>query len=94
MTKVKYITVPQSIDGLDGIFGGWLVRMPCPEAPDKEFVVLVDVGTAAAAPDFLSALQKEGRKVLLGAADTFRAAAGEQLDIWANRVGCQIVKHV
>ena len=60
MTKVKYITVPQSIDGLDGIFGGWLVRMPCPEAPDKEFVVLVDVGTAAAAPDFLSALQKEG----------------------------------
>lgn len=38
-------------------------------------------------------LQHEGKKVLLGAADTFRAAAGEQLDVWAQRVGCQIVKH-
>lgn len=34
-----------------------------------------------------------GRSVLLAAADTFRAAAGEQLDIWANRVGVDIVKH-
>ena len=33
------------------------------------------------------------RSVLLAAADTFRAAAGEQLDIWANRVGVDIVKH-
>lgn len=38
-------------------------------------------------------LQSEGKKVLLGAADTFRAAASEQLDVWAKRVGCQIVKH-
>lgn len=34
-----------------------------------------------------------GKKVLLGAADTFRAAAGEQLDIWAERVGVDIIKH-
>ncbi len=34
-----------------------------------------------------------GRTVLLAAADTFRAAAGEQLDIWAARVGVDIVKH-
>ncbi len=33
------------------------------------------------------------KSVLLAAADTFRAAAGEQLDIWANRVGVDIVKH-
>lgn len=32
-----------------------------------------------------------GRKVLLGAADTFRAAAAEQLEGWAQRAGCQIV---
>lgn len=38
-------------------------------------------------------LQGQGKKVLLGAADTFRAAAGEQLGIWAGRVGCQMVKH-
>ena len=37
--------------------------------------------------------KKQGRTVLLGAADTFRAAAGEQLDIWAKRVGVDIIKH-
>lgn len=37
-------------------------------------------------------LKNEGNKVILGAGDTFRAAASEQLDIWADRVGCPIVK--
>jgi len=36
---------------------------------------------------------KEGKKVLLAAGDTFRAAAAEQLSIWAERSGAQIVKH-
>jgi fused signal recognition particle receptor len=35
----------------------------------------------------------EGKKVLLGAADTFRAAAIEQLEIWAERAGVEIIKH-
>ena len=35
----------------------------------------------------------EGKKVMLAAADTFRAAASEQLDIWAKRVGVDIIKH-
>ncbi len=35
----------------------------------------------------------EGRSVLLAAADTFRAAAAEQLTVWAERAGCGIVKH-
>lgn len=34
-----------------------------------------------------------GKKVLLAAADTFRAAAIDQLDIWAQRCGCDIIKH-
>lgn len=37
-------------------------------------------------------LQKQGKKVVLAAADTFRAAAVEQLEIWANRAKCDIVK--
>jgi len=37
--------------------------------------------------------KNQGKKVLLGAADTFRAAAGEQLDIWAGRVGVDIIRH-
>jgi len=36
---------------------------------------------------------KHGKKVILGACDTFRAAAVEQLTIWSDRVGVQIVKH-
>jgi fused signal recognition particle receptor len=34
----------------------------------------------------------EGRKVILGSADTFRAAAGEQLDVWAERAGVPLVR--
>jgi len=42
----------------------------------------------------IAALYKnEGKQVLLGAADTFRAAAIEQLEIWANRAGVDLVKH-
>ncbi|MBR5826719.1 MAG: signal recognition particle-docking protein FtsY [Clostridia bacterium] len=37
--------------------------------------------------------KKEGKKVILGAADTFRAAAIEQLEVWADRAGVDIVKH-
>jgi len=35
----------------------------------------------------------QGKKVLLGAADTFRAAAIDQLDVWAQRAGVDIIKH-
>lgn len=35
----------------------------------------------------------EGKKVLLAAADTFRAAAAEQLTVWAERAHCEMVKH-
>ena len=37
--------------------------------------------------------KREGKKVILGAADTFRAAAIEQLEIWSERAGVDIVKH-
>jgi len=40
---------------------------------------------------FAAMFQGEGRKVVLGAADTFRAAAVEQLTIWAKRLGAEIV---
>ena len=38
-------------------------------------------------------LRLEGKKVLLAAGDTFRAAAGEQLNIWAERSGADIIRH-
>jgi fused signal recognition particle receptor len=38
-------------------------------------------------------LQEEGKKVVVAACDTFRAAAVEQLTIWCQRIGCEIVKN-
>jgi fused signal recognition particle receptor len=38
-------------------------------------------------------LRHEGRSVLLAAADTFRAAAIDQLTVWAQRAGCELVSH-
>ena len=38
-------------------------------------------------------LKKEGRTVMLAAADTFRAAASEQLEIWGDRVGVNVIRH-
>ena len=37
-------------------------------------------------------LKKEGKKVIIASGDTFRAAATEQLEVWANRAGCELVK--
>jgi len=37
-------------------------------------------------------LQKSGKKVMVAAADTFRAAAVEQLEVWSKRAGCDIIK--
>ena len=39
-------------------------------------------------------LKNDGKKVVLGAADTFRAAAAEQLDIWGERAGVSVVKSI
>ncbi|MDD2216357.1 MAG: signal recognition particle-docking protein FtsY [Eubacteriales bacterium] len=38
-------------------------------------------------------LKQEGKSVLLAAADTFRAAASEQLEIWGDRIGVNVIKH-
>ena len=37
-------------------------------------------------------LKKEGKKVIIASGDTFRAAATEQLEVWSNRAGCELVK--
>lgn len=38
-------------------------------------------------------LRGEGKQVLLAAADTFRAAAADQLAIWADRAGVELIRH-
>ncbi len=51
------------------------------------------VGKTTSIGKIASHYKSQGKKVLLGAADTFRAAAIDQLDIWAQRSGCDIIKH-
>lgn len=62
----------------------------------KPSVVLVvgvnGVGKTTSIGKIANKFRKEGKKVILAAADTFRAAAVEQLEIWANRANVDIVK--
>ena len=62
----------------------------------KPAVILVvgvnGVGKTTSIGKIANRLAKDGKKVVVAAADTFRAAAVEQLEIWANRSGADIVK--
>ena len=52
------------------------------------------VGKTTSIGKMAHSLKGEGKRVLLCAADTFRAAAADQLEIWANRAECEIVRSV
>ncbi|PHS52601.1 MAG: signal recognition particle-docking protein FtsY [Lutibacter sp.] len=62
----------------------------------KPYVIMVvgvnGVGKTTTIGKLASQFKKSGKKVVLGAADTFRAAAIDQLQIWADRVGVPIVR--
>ncbi len=63
----------------------------------KPSVILVvgvnGVGKTTTIGKYANKLKQEGKSVLIAAADTFRAAAIEQLEVWADRAGAQIVRH-
>lgn len=65
------------------------------EFENKQSVILVigvnGVGKTTSVGKLAGILKNKGRKVLIGAADTFRAAAGEQLKEWADRADCPII---
>ena len=62
----------------------------------KPSIILVvgvnGVGKTTSIGKIANRLAKDGKKVVLAAADTFRAAAVEQLEIWSNRAGVELVK--
>lgn len=70
-----------------------------PQEPPKTtpvvslFVGVNGVGKTTTIAKRAAQLRREGKTVLLAAADTFRAAAGEQLAIWGDRVGAEVVRH-
>ncbi len=74
--------------------------VPVPETPQpmpKPYVILVvgvnGTGKTTSIAKIARRFQNQGKDVLLVAADTFRAAAIEQLEIWANRLKADIIKH-
>lgn len=96
----------RGIDDSDGVFAllqECMVEIlePCANGPFFEFdhhpevVMIVGVngtGKTTSIAKIARRLTNDGKQVTLAAADTFRAAAIDQLDIWAERVGCHIVK--
>ena len=66
----------------------------CPDTPLVILVIGVNGGgKTTSIGKIANMLTNDGKKVILAAADTFRAAAADQLAIWAERVGADIVKH-
>lgn len=70
---------------------------PSQEIVDKPHVIMVigvnGVGKTTTIGKLASRFSSSGKKVIIAAADTFRAAAIEQLTIWADRAGADIIKH-
>ena len=64
---------------------------------EKPYIIMVvgvnGVGKTTTIGKLAAQYTSQGKKVLLSASDTFRAAAVEQLEIWARRSGAEIVKH-
>ena len=63
----------------------------------KPSIILVigvnGVGKTTTIGKLAANLKAQGKKVILGAADTFRAAAADQLQIWAERAGVELIRH-
>jgi fused signal recognition particle receptor len=63
----------------------------------RPFVIMVigvnGTGKTTTISKIAQKLKGQGKSVLLAAADTFRAAAIEQLEVWGQRVGCEVIKH-
>lgn len=96
--KNQHITDPSQIKGmLKEIISQMLEGGETLNISTKPSVILVigvnGVGKTTTIGKLAALLKAEGKKVLLGAADTFRAAAIDQLEIWSERAGVELVKH-
>ena len=97
--KDKYVDMEE----LTAIIRDEIANLMGPDEPvepfdfsKKPYVMLVvgvnGVGKTTTIGKLAAMLRKQGKKVVIGAADTFRAAAVDQLVVWADRAGADIVK--
>ena len=75
-----------------------LLEAPEFAEPEQKPVIILVVGVNGTGKTTSIAklaykLKEQGKSVLLAAGDTFRAAAIEQLSIWGDRIGCDVIKH-
>lgn len=98
--KDKYMSFEELVDLLRDEISKLMDVSDAPVEPfdfsHKPYVIMVvgvnGVGKTTTIGKLAANLKAQGKKVVLGAADTFRAAAVEQLQIWADRAGVDIVK--
>ena len=97
--KTKKITNPQDVKGelkliIEEILTNENSTLDVSHSPSIIIMVGVNgVGKTTTIGKLASRYKKEGKKVLIEAGDTFRAAAIDQLEVWANRSGVDIIKH-
>lgn len=97
--KTKKITNPQDVKGelkliIEEILTNENSTLDVSHSPSIIIMVGVNgVGKTTTIGKLASRYKKEGKKVLIAAGDTFRAAAIDQLEVWANRSGVDIIKH-
>ena len=100
--KDKFI----SSDELDTILKEEITKIICDSQDDDDFLSIGDnkphvilvvgvngVGKTTSIGKMANHYKSLGLKVMIGAADTFRAAAIDHLEVWSNRVGVELVKH-
>ena len=95
--KEKINDVAEVKPALKEVIAEMLTEGDYEDSDDEKKVMLIigvnGVGKTTSIGKLAAKNKKEGKKVLLAAADTFRAAAIDQLDIWSKRAGVDIVKH-
>ena len=93
----KITSVPQVRETMKDIVSGIVWGGSYLSLRTKPSVILVigvnGVGKTTTIGKLALRLKNQGRKVILGAADTFRAAAIEQLEVWAKRADVELIKH-
>lgn len=93
----KITSVPQVRETMKDIVSGIVWGGSYLSLRTKPSVILVigvnGVGKTTTIGKLAMRLKNQGRKVILGAADTFRAAAIEQLQVWADRADVELIKH-
>ncbi len=96
VSKDKFMSKDELFSMLREEISSLMPALSAPDTSTRPYVILVvgvnGVGKTTSIGKLAYKFCKEGKKVVLGAADTFRAAAVDQISVWAERAGVEIVR--